>query len=71
MVFSSHYFRIDCVFPFHQTYTGPQYITSSILVGLLIGASMIFILVIGIYVIMSVEAPVRFPRRIFVVKKEY
>eukprot|EP00455_Lapot_gusevi_P038108 TRINITY_DN4270_c0_g2_i5.p1 TRINITY_DN4270_c0_g2~~TRINITY_DN4270_c0_g2_i5.p1 ORF type:complete len:145 (+),score=62.75 TRINITY_DN4270_c0_g2_i5:173-607(+) len=52
-------------------YTGPKYITSSILVGLLMGFFLIFILIVGVNIVMSVESPVRFPRRIFVVKKEY
>ena len=50
---------------------GPQYLTSNILLGLVIGAFMISVLAMGINVVTSIEAPVRFPRRNLVVKKEY
>lgn len=55
----------------NSTYTGPQYITSTILLGLLISGFLLFVLFIGINVVTSVESPVRFPRKNFVVKKEY
>ena len=55
----------------NSTYTGPQYITSNIWLGLMVGFFLLFTLGVGVTVISSIEAPVRFPRRVFVVKKEY
>jgi hypothetical protein len=44
----------------NDTYTGPQYITSSILFGILLSFFLLFMLWMGISCLMSIEGPVRF-----------
>jgi len=43
-----------------STYTGPQYVTPSILFGVLLSFFLIFVLWMGVSCLMSVEGPVRF-----------
>jgi len=45
----------------NTTYTGPQYITPSILFGILLSFLLIFILWTGLSCILYIEVPVRFP----------
>lgn len=53
------------------TYTGPQYITSAIVWGLLVALMLLFVLYIGISCIMSIERPVRMTTVPLQMGKEY
>ena len=53
------------------TLTGPQYISPAILLGLLLSGFLLLMLVIGVYVVLSIEPPIRFPKKNLLVKKEY
>jgi len=55
----------------NSSLVGPKYITSNILLGLVMVAFLLLVLFVGINVITSIEEPVRFPRRHLHVKKEY
>jgi uncharacterized membrane protein len=62
-----------CIDDFGQECTGVQYVTPTIVIGLLIVAILLIILFIGICCVMSIQTPLRYatPSQKLVIGKEY